>query len=66
MSRSGEKKGPENLRSSKKRFSITREIASRKMSNSNIFSEDSKIRMIGSRHSVSSIKSKNKLNISKN
>lgn len=37
------------------------------MSNSNLFSsEESKIRMIGSRHSVSSIKSKQKVNISMN
>lgn len=36
------------------------------MSNSNLFSDDSKIRMLGSKHSVSSIKSKKNVNISRN
>lgn len=59
MQKMNEIKQPEVARSNKKRFSISREIANRKMSNSNLFSsEESKIRMLGSRHSVSSIKSK--------
>ncbi|CAK63943.1 unnamed protein product (macronuclear) [Paramecium tetraurelia] len=67
MQKISDRKQNEVARSSKKRFSISREIANRKMSNSNLFSsEESKIRMIGSRHSVSSIKSKQKVNISMN
>ena len=67
MQKIKDRKQPEVSRSSKKRFSISREIANRKMSNSNLFSsEESKIRMLGSKHSVSSIKSKQKVNISMN
>ncbi|CAD8121632.1 unnamed protein product [Paramecium sonneborni] len=67
MHKINDRKQPEIARSSKKRFSISREIANRRMSNSNLFSsEESKIRMIGSKHSVSSIKSKKKVNISMN
>ncbi|CAD8104211.1 unnamed protein product [Paramecium primaurelia] len=67
MQKINDRKQVEVARSSKKRFSISREIANRKMSNSNLFSsEESKLRMLGSRHSVSSIKSKQKVNVSMN
>ncbi|CAD8122391.1 unnamed protein product [Paramecium sonneborni] len=53
-----DRKTPEIVRTSKKRFTISKEIANRKA--------DGKNRMLGSKHSVSSIKSKKKVNVSIN
>ncbi|CAD8111921.1 unnamed protein product [Paramecium sonneborni] len=61
-----DRKMPETIRTSKKRFSISKEIANRKVSITNFFQDDGKNRMLGSKHSVSSIKSKKKVNISMN
>lgn len=55
MQKIKDRKTPEKVRTTKKHFSISKEMANRKVNIQNIHSEDGKNRMYGSRHSVSSI-----------
>ena len=64
MQNINDRKTPEHGRTSKKHFTISKEIANRKKSARNLYSDESKNRMLGSKHSVSSIKSKKKANVS--
>ncbi|CAD8110743.1 unnamed protein product [Paramecium primaurelia] len=66
MQKIKDRKTPEKVRTTKKHFSISKEMANRKVNIQNIHSEDGKNRMYGSRHSVSSIQSKQKMNVSMN